>query len=391
MASDNVRDDGPADPAESDSPADPAESDSPADPAESDAAGADETSGSDPASTRRGLLRAAAGATAAGAASTAGCLGITTPADTAAQYGLSGNVSHFVGPSWLAENRGDVVVLDARDTERFREERIYGARRVPFDAVTSRASTDAGLVPDVEAIADAFGEVGVSPDDDVLVYGASVGSRVTRTAFALVALGHAGSVRVLNGGLSGWNGRLGTGSRDRVEPTEYEADPAASAWVTREWLADRVGTFNGDGPGLVDVRVPEAYLGAPAADALNPDNDRHGHLPGAIGVHWVGNVDGRQMTDPGELVQLYENRAGLDRSGTVVVYGDDNVDPTSTWLTLRAIGFEDVRLYDGGFGEWSNVEGDRGRYPVETKTSAVIETEGSVGGDDGGGDFSCTG
>ena len=349
------------------------------------------TDESDPASTRRGLLRAAAGATVAGAASAAGCLGVTTPADVAAQYDVTGNVAHFVGPSWLADNRDGVVALDARNAERFREERIYGARRVPFDAITSRESTGAGLVPDAEAIAAAFGEVGVSPDDDVLVYGASVGSRVTRTAFALAALGHGGSVRVLNGGLSGWNGRLGTGSRDRVTPTEYEPDPVESARVTRDWLAERVGTFNGEGPGLVDVRAPEAYLGAPAADALNPDNDRYGHLPGAIGVHWVGNVAGRRMTEPGRLVQLYEGEAELDRAGTVVVYGDDNVDPTSTWLTLRAVGFEDVRVYDGGFGEWANVEGDRGRYPVETATSVVIETEGSVGGDDGSGDFSCTG
>jgi len=79
------------------------------------------------------------------------------------------------------------------------------------------------------------------------------------------------------------------------------------------------------------------------------------------------------MTDPGRLVRLYEVDAELDRSEPVVVYGDDNVDPTSTWLTLKAIGFEDVRLYDGGFGEWANVEGDRGRYPVETATNVVIE------------------
>ena len=341
--------------------------------------------------TRRGLLRAAAGATVAGATSTAGCLGVTTPADVAAQSEVSGNVGHVVGPSWLAENRADAVVLDARDAKRFRKERVYRARRVPFDAITARESTPAGAVPDTDAIAAALGEVGVAPDDDVLVYGASVGSRVTRVAFALAAVGHRGAIRVLNGGLAAWNGRLGTGSRDEIAPTDYEPDPASSAWVTREWLADRVGSFNGDGPGLVDVRVPEAYLAAAGSDALNEDHDRHGHLPGAIGVHWVGNVAGRQLTEPGRLVQLYEVEAELDRSGTVVVYGDDNVDPTSTWLTLKAIGFEDVRLYDGGFGEWANVAGDRGRYPVETATNVVIETEGSVGGDDDGGDFSCTG
>ncbi len=340
--------------------------------------------------TRRGLLRAAAGATVAGAASTAGCLSVSTPANVAANYEVTGNVDHLVGPSWLAEHRDDAVVLDARNTKRFREERIYGARRVPFEAITSQRKTDVGGAPETDAIATAFGSVGIAPDDDVLVYGASVGSRVTRVAFALAAIGHRGEIKVLNGGTDGWNGRLGTGSRDDVPMVEYEADPAPSTWVTREWLAERVGTFNDGGPGLVDVRVPEAYLAAAGSAALNDAHVRHGHLPGAVDVHWVGNVAGRQLTEPGRLVRLYESEAELDRSGTVVVYGDDNVDPTSTWLALRAIGFEDVRLYDGGFGEWANAD-DRGQHPVETATNVVIETDGSVGGDDSSGDFSCTG
>ena len=353
---------------------------------ENSAAGGDKSDDT----TRRGLMRAAAGATAASVASTAGCLSVSTPANVAAQYEVTGNVSHFVGPSWLAENRADTVVLDARNAEQFRKERIYNARRVPFESITSRMETDGGLVPDPEAIATAFGSVGVNADDDVLVYGASVGSRVTRTAFALAAVGHRGEIKVLNGGLDGWNGRLGTGSRGDVATVTYEPDPAPSTWVTREWLAERVGSFNDGGPGVVDVRVPEAYLAAAGSDVLNNDHERHGHLPGAVDIHWVGNVSGRRMTEAGRLVQLYEGEAGLNRDGTVVVYGDDNVDPTSTWLTLRAIGFEDVRVYDGGFGEWANTP-NRGRHPVETATNVVVETEGSVGGDDSSGDFSCTG
>ncbi len=341
--------------------------------------------------TRRALLKAAAGASAAGVASTAGCLEVTTPADTAARSEIRGNVGYFVGSNWLATHRNEVVVLDARDREQFRRERVYGARHVPLDLVTPQRETGDGLVPDVDAIASGFGELGLQREDDVVVYGASVGSRVTRIAFVLHAAGHAGAVHVLNGGFGAWNGRVGTGSRDGPTPTTYDPEPDPDLWVTREWLADRVGSFNEDGPGLVDVRVPEAYLAAAGSDALDSGHDRHGHLPGAINVHWVGNVAGRHLTDPSTLVQLYEDEAGLDPAAPVVVYGDENVDPTSTWVTLRAIGFDDVRLYDGGFGEWANVDADRGRYPVETATNVVIETDGEVGGDDTGGDFSCTG
>jgi thiosulfate/3-mercaptopyruvate sulfurtransferase len=336
--------------------------------------------------TRRAVLTAAA-TTAAGSA---GCLSVSTPADIAATTEIEGNVGYFVGSPWLADHRDSVVALDARPRRLFREERVYGARHVPLDEISAQADTAAGLIPDTDAIAETFAGLGVGHDDDVIVYGDSVGSRVTRTVFALQALGHRGEIQVLNGGFEAWTGRVGTGGKRSVSAAEYEPQRRSELWVTREWLADRVGTFNESGPGLVDVRVPEAYLGATGSDALDPAHDRHGHLPGATGVHWLGNVAGRRIDEPGGLFELYTGDAGLDPERTVVVYGDENVNPTQTWVTLRAIGFDDVRLYDGGFEEWANVADDRGRYPVETKTNAVVETEGGTGGTDGG-DFSCTG
>jgi thiosulfate/3-mercaptopyruvate sulfurtransferase len=334
--------------------------------------------------TRRALLAAAG----TGLAATAGCAGVYTPADAASAATIPGNVAYFAGPTGLGA--GDAVFLDARSREQFRTERVYGARHAPVEALTAQAETDAGLVPDADALADALGDIGLAGDEDVVVYGQSVGSRVTRVAFALEYLGHGGDVTVLNGGFETWTGRVGTGRHD--PPTaDYDADPRADPVVSRDWVADRVGTFNADGPGLVDVRPPEAYLAARGSSELVASNDRHGHVPGAVAVNWVGNVAGRTLTDPSTLASLYFDAAGLDQNGTIVVYGQGNVNPTNTWLALRALGATDVRLYDGGFAEWANAPADRrGRYPVETKTTTVVETEGSVGGSDDGG-FSCTG
>lgn len=349
------------------------------------------TDDTDPTPTRRALLRAAAGTGAVGLGSTAGCVNVITPVDRAERTAVQGNIGYLVGVPWLADNRDDVVVLDARNRERFRAERIYGARHVPLDRVTQQHETGRGLAPDTDAIATAFADRGLDPTDDVVVYGASIGSRVTRVVFALEAVGHEGAVRVLNGGFDPWTGRVGTGPAGSTGSTAYEPQPNEELWCTRGWLAEHVGSFNADGPALVDCRTPEAYLGAAGSAALNPENDRHGHLPGALNVHWVGNVAGRQLTAPGDLVQMYEGEGELDRDEPTVVYGDKNVNPTSTWLTLRAVGFEDVRLYDGGFAEWANVDTDRGRHPVETATNVVVETDGELGGEDSSGDFSCTG
>ncbi|WP_255171287.1 sulfurtransferase [Natrononativus amylolyticus] len=344
----------------------------------------------EPNATRRALLQAAAGTAVAG---TAGCTAVTTPADTSVRSEVRGNVRTFVGPSWLTDrDRDEIAVIDARERDAFRRERIHGARHVALEALTTRRDGDGGLEPDPSEIAAGFAGIGVAPDDDVLVYGNSVGSRVTRVAFALAYLGHRGDVRILNGGVDAWTGRIGTGTPDEPEATEYEADPVDDLVATRRWLADEADRFGEDAPdSLVDVRVPEAYLGAAGSDALDPDHQRHGHLPGAINVHWLGNVSGTRLQEPTRLARLFFAEAGLEEEETVVVYGDDNVDPTQTWAVLRALGFEDVRLYEGGFTEWANVpEDDRGGYPVETKTNVVIETDGDLGGEDGG-DFSCTG
>jgi thiosulfate/3-mercaptopyruvate sulfurtransferase len=334
--------------------------------------------------TRRALLAAAG----TGIAATAGCAGVYTPADAAESVAISGNVGYFAGPTQLQTD--DAVFLDARTRDQFRTERIYGARLAPVEALSAQTESEEGLVPDADALAAAFGNVGLSGDEDVVVYGSSVGSRVTRVAFALEYLGHGGDVTVLNGGLDTWTGRVGTGRRN-APATDYDADPQSALVATRDWVAERVGTFNDDGPGLVDVRPPEAYLAAKGSSELVASNDRQGHVPGAIDVHWLGNVAGRTLTDPGTLASLYFGAAGLDMDEPIVVYGQENVNPTNTWLALRALGATDVRLYDGGFAEWANVPAaHRGRYPVETKTTTVVETAGSVGGSDGGG-FSCTG
>lgn len=340
--------------------------------------------------TRRALLQAATGAAAVG---TAGCTTmVTTPADASSRNEIQGNIRYIVGPSWLDEHEDNVVVLDARSRKVARRERIYGARHVPVEALTTREEGDNGLVPAAADLSDVFSEIGLDRDDDVLVYGESVGSRVTRVVFALEYLGHRGSIRVLNGGLDGWNGRIGTGRLNNTDPVDYEPEPANDLIVTRQWIADNADRFGEDShDALIDVRSPEAYLGAEGSAALDSDHERHGHLPGAINVHWIGHVRGNRLQDPTQLARLYFAEANLEEESTVVTYGDENMDPTHTWVVLRALGFEDVRLYEGGFGEWANVpDHERGEYPVETKTNVVIETDGELGGGDSG-DFSCTG
>ena len=72
----------------------------------------DEGTSADSDVTRRSLLAAAAGA---GVASTAGCAGVSTPADVASGASVRGNVAYFRGPVQLTAE--SAVFLDARSRE----------------------------------------------------------------------------------------------------------------------------------------------------------------------------------------------------------------------------------------------------------------------------------
>ena len=106
--------------------------------------------------TRRSLLAAAG----AGVASTAGCSGISTPADVSGAASISGNVGYFRGPEQLTAE--SAVFLDARSREQFRQEHVYGARRVPIESVTAQTEGESGLVPSAEPLASALGSHGLT-------------------------------------------------------------------------------------------------------------------------------------------------------------------------------------------------------------------------------------
>ncbi|MDQ1128564.1 sulfurtransferase [Microbacterium sp. SORGH_AS_0888] len=137
--------------------------------------------------------------------------------------------------------------------------------------------------------------------------------------------------------------------------------------VTTEWLQERLGQ-----PGLVVVESDE--------DVLLYET---GHIPGAVKVDWHTELNDPVVRDylDGEGFAELLSRKGIDRSDTIVVYGDKN-----NWWAAYALwvfslfGHEDVRLLDGGRDRWI-AEGREltTEAPVRAETTyPVVERDDSV-------------
>jgi thiosulfate/3-mercaptopyruvate sulfurtransferase len=137
-------------------------------------------------------------------------------------------------------------------------------------------------------------------------------------------------------------------------------DHRADALVQTGWLA---GHF--DDPAIRVIEVDEdttAY--------------RKGHIPGSLGWNWFADLHAqprRDYVDQEGLARLLAG-AGVGEDTTVVLYGGNNnwFAAYGYWL-LRYLGFDHVKLLDGGRKKWELESRELSDAAVE-HTSATVPT-----------------
>ena len=89
---------------------------------------------------------------------------------------------------------------------------------------------------------------------------------------------------------------------------------------------------------ILDVRPPARY--------------EDSHIPGAVNIFWKSTLnEDDSWKDLDELRQLYE-AAGVTSDKTIVTYCQGGAHNAHTYLTLKALGYPQVRSYDRAWPEW---------------------------------------
>ncbi len=146
--------------------------------------------------------------------------------------------------------------------------------------------------------------------------------------------------------------------------------PPSNVLVSTQWVRDRLDS--GD-----DIRLAEC----------NEDRLRyhHGHIPGAVHIHWADDLNDKGMRDciqPPEFARLCASR-GIGPDTTVVFYGDKaNWWACYAFWVFELYGHRDIRIMDGGRDKWID-EGhpwtqDRVAYPEADYPVPVARRDGSA-------------
>jgi thiosulfate/3-mercaptopyruvate sulfurtransferase len=266
---------------------------------------------------------------------------------------FGGKLDFLVDSDWLLEEMQNpkTVVLDVRYyPHRYKTVgHIEGSSQVQrFKDLGANNEIPTIRFPKKEAFEKTLRSWGVNNDSMIVIYDDSRSAMASRVYFLLDMFGFdMNRVKILDGGNIEWqmfNEMVKTKSTPKIgkvvlkEPKDFLAE-----WTD---VYQRILSERNDAYVLIDNRPVPHYTGKEIKHSI-----RGGHIPGAINVV---SLDGTQSSTGkwkslDEIAELY---AKVPKGKTIYLYCHDGFRMTLSYMQLKALGYKDVKLYNGGWGDW---------------------------------------
>ena len=255
--------------------------------------------------------------------------------------------SPLVSPAWLADRLADpdCRVVDVREPWEYESiGHIPGAVNIPFGRYRNRDTADPGTLPGAGRVSQLFEKAGIMPETTVVAYDDTHGVFAARFVLTALAYGHT-NVRLLDGDFTSWRTAFSvTTGQPNINASAYPLDGLSpNSPILDEHDLER--TVTNSEVTLIDTREQAEY------DAF--------HLPGAVRLDWLELVDDetRRIKTADEIDALLAARGiETDRSTSIVLYCNTARRLSHTFVVLRSLGFEDVRIFEGQLSDVSSID-----------------------------------
>ncbi|MBW2243057.1 MAG: sulfurtransferase [Deltaproteobacteria bacterium] len=204
----------------------------------------------------------------------------------------------------------------------------------------------------------ALGQLGISEDSRVVVYGAAPENTMwaTRLWWLLRSAGLE-NVALLDGSFTKWKAEVRPVSTDPCVhgPTSLRARPDEAWWATKQEVRAAIGS----GSVCTLNALPRSLHTGEAEMGYG----RPGRIAGSRNAPFTGVLDpetGTLRSDP-ELCEHFQPAGALDRE-RVISYCGGGIAATLNGFALRRLGHPNVGVYDGSINEWSR----NAELPMET-------------------------
>ena len=234
-----------------------------------------------------------------------------------------------------------LVLIDARSFQEYSRGHITNAVNLDLFSFHWIDTSQDGISSFNQQFTKIFSRVGVSEEKKVIFYDDVSGMLAARGVWLLEYLSHH-NVSMLDGGFIKWKNEERTWDTIPVANmyANFSAKPNPKVLAGFEYVLDNLDKIT-----ILDARSKEEFDGKLVRAA------RGGHIPTSTNIDYTENIskDGTLKNNE-ELSKLYQ----MSKDAEIVTYCQGAYRAANTFLALKKIGFTNVKVYLGSWGEWGN-------------------------------------
>jgi len=282
---------------------------------------------------------------------------------------LSYTVAHAgettVSTQWLETqlDNPNVIVIDMSDESQYQRFHIKKAIQLPYHVLNQRLKNGVSLSIGRQNITKLLGLLGITPDSHVVVYDDTGGLHAARLFWELERLQHK-KISLLDGGLVKWilEGKPVTAIPFQPKKKTNYPLPNKMADIHLANINEVLPSSRSQNTLLIDVRSEQEYIG-------NIKQRRSGHIPGAKLWSWDNSIDfdNQFKFKSKQVIEKELSSIGLNKkTQPIVLYCRSAHRAAQSYLTLRHLGFKNIKVYDGSMSQYektANAPLTRGKEP----------------------------
>lgn len=234
-------------------------------------------------------------------------------------------------------------MIDARSFSDYKKGHIPGALNIDLFQLHWFDTTKKGIKDFNRQSRLLLSKIGIRKDSNVVFYDNISGISAARGVWLLLYFSHK-SAYMLNGGFQKWK-------REKF-PIEIRSNPLKNMRFTGKpnpkVLADAdevKKSIKHKDVIIVDARSREEYIGSEVRAA------KGGHIPTAVNIDWTRNVENSSFKSNQKLSKIYSK---IPKNVQVITYCQGGYRAANTFVVLRKLGYKNVKMYLGSWGEWGN-------------------------------------
>ena len=249
----------------------------------------------------------------------------------------------LITPTELMErlSKPNLIMIDSRSYKEYSEGHIPGAVNLDLFYYHWSDTSKEGIRAFEKQMKNLLSFVGITKDKTVVFYDEVSGMSAARGVWLLMYFSHPQAL-MLDGGFKKWKS-MGLPIETKTHgfrPTKFEGTTNKKIIVGYEYVKKKIGKVK-----IVDARTKEEYDGTVIRAA------RRGHIPTAVSIDWNLNInDDGTMKSIEDLTKLYK----FSKNDEIVTYCQGGYRAANSFLALKRLGFQNVRVYLGSWGEWGN-------------------------------------